>query len=359
MKPRARVVALVVVGLALVLGGFVLSTLHAAGAFSTLAPHRFERCARIEGFTGSEDAVFDAASGLVFFSSQDFRSVQAGAPSPGALFWWAPSGGPLTPLPHDLPGAFHPHGLGLLRLADGARRLFVVNHPTPTSSQVEAFDVIDGPALKHVRTFTAPEFISLNDVAPVGPEQFYVTLDAGTRADSLGRAAETFLRLPWAGLLWFDGGKATVAASGLRYANGVAVSNDGATVYVSETTGRRLLAYARDAASGALLLRVEHAAGSGLDNISVAPDGSLWVAAHPKMLEFLGHAKDPAHHSPSQVLRVRHDVAADRLEVVEVALDDGATLSGSSVALPLPSGQVVVGAVFERHALRCAFDAAL
>ena len=82
------------------------------------------------------------------------------------------------------------------------------------------------------------------------------------------------------------------------------------------------------------------------------------VAAHPKMLDFLAHAKDPSHRSPSQVLRARLDVASARLVIDELALDEGSTISGSSVALPLPSGRVVVGSVFEPHALSCAITPA-
>lgn len=354
---RRRVGAVLGV-VALGLLAVVLTTLADAGAFRTVTPHGFDACTRIEGFTGSEDAVFDAASGLVLFSSQDFRSLEADAPHEGRILGWDPASSVAPqPLAHDLEGPLHPHGLGLFVAPDGVRILFVVNHPTRTSSQVESFEVMAGPALKHRRTFTAPEFISLNDVAPVGPEQFYVTIDAGTRAGTLARLAETFLRLPWSGLGYFDGTKAQLVASGLRYANGVAVSNDGATVFVSESTGRRLMAFGRDVSSGRLTLVVEQQTASGLDNLSVASDGAVWVAAHPKMLDFLGHAKDPKHHSASQVLRARFDAATARFEVEELALDDGSTLSGSSVALPLPSGRVVVGSVFESHALSCAINA--
>jgi len=343
---------------ALGLVGGVFKTLADAGAFRTVTPHGFEACSRIEGFTGSEDAVFDAATGLVLFSSQDFRSLEAEAPRDGAIFGWDPaSSASPRPIAHDLGSPLHPHGLGLFVAADGTRILFVVTHPTRTSSQVESFEVMAGPSLKHRRTFTAPEFVSLNDVAPVGPEQFYVTIDAGTRAGIIARLAETFLRLPWSGLGYFDGTRAQIVASGMRYANGVAVSADGATVFVSESTGRRLMAFSRDVTSGQLTLIVEQLTESGLDNLSIAPDGAVWIAAHPKMLDFLGHAKDPKHHSASQIFRARLDVANAKFLIDERALDEGAVISGSSVALPLPSGRVVVGSVFEGHALSCAISA--
>ncbi len=352
MRTKRRWAGRVAAGLGVVVVLGVLSTLRDAGAFRTLAPHDFDRCQRLEA-TGSEDAVFDATTGLVLFTSQDFRALAP--PKPGAI-WAVAADGASAPfrLPNDLAGPFHPHGLGLFRAPDGERRLFVVNHVDRASSRVDVFALVDGPALRHLRTIEAPEFISLNDVEPVGPEQFYASLDMGTRADTAARVAETFLRLPWAGVVYFDGAAARVVASGLRYSNGVAMSADAGVVFVSESTGRRLLAYRRDAATGALTLEAEHGCETALDNVSVAPDGALWVGAHPKMLAFLAHASDATKRSPSQVLRATYDAASRSFTVREVALDDGAALSGSSVALPLPTGSVFVGSVFE-HALLCVF----
>ncbi|MCA3012265.1 MAG: SMP-30/gluconolactonase/LRE family protein [Myxococcaceae bacterium] len=348
-------VVLVGLGLvALMAAAAALVTLADAGAFRTIEPHGFDRCARVP-VAGAEDLVFDADSGLVLLSSTDFRALERGATAEGAILAFDPAkaAAPVV-VAHDLSGAFHPHGLGLWRFDDGRRRLFVVNHPKRETSTVESFDLEPGPALKHRRTVSSSRFVSMNDVAPVGPEAFFVTLDAGTRAGTAARLAETFLRLPWAGVGFFDGATAEVAATGLRYANGVAVTPDGATVFVTETTGRRLLAFTRTGPGGALTLVAEHAAATGLDNLSLDPGGLLWVAAHPKMLDFLGHAADAAKRSPSQVLRARYDAAARRFDVDEVGLDDGAALSGSSVALPLGAGRALIGSVFE-HVLDCRF----
>lgn len=347
---RGRKVLLVAGVGVLALGLGVLSTLRDAGAFRTVTPHGLDGCQQVPGVTGSEDLVFDARLGLVLGSSTDFRALSKGLDAAGFLFAWRPGGSPPTPVPMDFTKPLHPHGLGLLARVDVPSRLFVVNHPRHDESTVELFDVLDGPRLVHVRTVASPEFISLNDVTPIAADAFYATLDAGTRAATLGRLAETFLRLPWAGVVFFDGKTVRRVAEGLRYANGLAVSPDLTKLFVTETTGRRFLAYSIQP-SGDVTLEATLDAETGLDNISIGPDGALWVASHPKMLDFLGHAADPAKRSPSQVLRAAF--VGGRFELKELALDDGARLSGSSVALPLPEGRLVLGSVFERHLLAC------
>ncbi len=329
---------------ALIIGGWLISTVVAAGAFRSITPHGLTECRRLE-LGGSEDVVLDRERGRVFISSQDFRHREAS----GDVFLYEPGGGGApTKVPRDGPPSFHPHGMGLFEDERGAR-LFVVNHPTPLESQVEIFEVREGPSLHHLESVALPAFASLNEVAPVGPRQFYVTVDAGTKAESFGRVLETFLRLPLAGVGYFDGTTSRFVVTGLRYANGLAT--DGDLVFVSETTGRALHAYRR-AADGTLTRLSTATADAGLDNISVDGSGELWIGAHPNMLAFLSHAKDPSAHSPSAVLRAKVDKTTGALTLSEMAVDDGSLLSGSSVAQPI-GGRLLLGTVFE-HALDCA-----
>lgn len=339
--------------LVLVVVLLVLKTLSDAGAFRTITPMGSEGCRRLEGVVGAEDADVDPQTGLVFLTSQDRRAWMAGQPSPGGLFVWNPAAEapPAALALGGFTGEFHPHGLSFFRNAEGAR-LFVVNHPTLNTSSIEVFAVSEGPTLAHLRTVTAPEFISLNDVAAVGLDAFYATNDAGTVNETAGRVAETFLKLPWASVVFFDGQAARVVATGFKYANGIALSLDRRAVFVSESTGRRLFAFARDEASGALTERVSQRLESGLDNVSIDASGALWVAAHPNMVAFLDHAKNAGSTSPSQVVRARWDGGA-AFETSDVLLDDGSKLSGSSVALPLGGSRFLVGSVFEPHLLDC------
>jgi hypothetical protein len=77
-------------------------------------------------------------------------------------------------------GSFHPRGISLFKGEDGSRRLFVINHRTPTRMMVEIFDVEKEDRLQHRRTIADDRFlISVNDLVAVGTEQFYATNDHG------------------------------------------------------------------------------------------------------------------------------------------------------------------------------------
>ncbi|MCX2934870.1 SMP-30/gluconolactonase/LRE family protein [Mycobacterium sp. CVI_P3] len=73
-------------------------------------------------------------------------------------------------------------------------------------------------------------------------------------------------------------GTVTTLATGLRFANGVALSADESTLVVAETTACRVSKYPLTGSGvGEPVPLIEHLPGYP-DNISTAPDGSIWVA---------------------------------------------------------------------------------
>lgn len=355
LRRRWKSALFILGGIVLLLGWLVLDMLVDSGAFRTIEPHFEGRCERVDEVMGSEDIVLDPIMKRAYLSYQDFRSLkQTERAEPGAIASYdLERGGAPVKVAMDFPQPFHPHGLSFFRSADGERRLFIVNHPDRNTSHVEIFAVegVETPTLRHLRTVTGPEMISINDVVAVGLDQFYATNDAGTRADDALRTVETVLRLPWASVLYFDDVHFTTVVEGLTYANGIAVSADGRAVYVAETTGRKLSIYDRDVSTGELTLRSSKVIPSGLDNLSIANDGSIWIGAHPKMFDFLAHSNDPTALSPSQIFRATVDGTSVNVE--EIFLDDGRQISGSSVALPVGSKRFIIGTVFQEHFLDC------
>jgi len=188
-----------------------------------------------------------------------------------------------------------------------------------------------------------------NDVTLVGHDSFYVTNDHGSQSQ-LGKTLETWLLLPRANVVYYDGNAAKVVATGLNYANGINRSADLATIYVAESTGRMLDIFHRDTTSGALSPVRSLFLGVGVDNIDVDGDGNLWIGAHPRMLDFLAHAKDAKNLSPSVVLKV--DPAAEDGAVRTIYANAGEEASGGSVAVS-DGKRMVIGMVFEPKFLNC------
>ncbi len=326
-------------------------------------------CRTVAAPVGIEDLAIDRARGLAFLSSDDRRASAAGNPVDGGIYVAILDSIDegaimlLTDAESGVPSLFHPHGMSLWIGPDGSRTLFVVNHRRADFEKddrghtVEIFDVIEAPAganvdrpvtLKHRRTIESPLFRWPNDVAATGPDSFFATNSVGS-GTTLGVAWEFVQALERSNVVFFDGTTARVAADGLGFANGIALSNDGATLYVTETGAKRLSAYARDAQSGSLTLANRGFFGTGLDNIDVAPDGELWIGSHPNLIAFLRHAGDPARLSPSLVLRVEPQPGGAARAFYA---GEGRLVSGLSVAA-VYRGEVVAGSVYERKLLIC------
>lgn len=347
MKLYVKIIIVVaVVVLLLIL--FVLKTMRDAGQFKTIASHCDCTCTPVTGLVGPEDIEIDPDLQIAFVSCDDRRAVRRGEKVQGAIYAYAlEKTAPLTKLTPNLPFDFHPHGISLYRSADGERRLFVVSHRAD-GHYIEIF-AVRGMRLNHVESISGKLMTNPNDLVAVGPREFYVTNMQGA-ASNFGRNLEKYLQLAWAYVLYYDGKDFRKAAEDLAYPNGIAVSNDGKTVYVASTLKRCIKVYDRDVASGALQYRDEIDLNTGLDNLDIDREGNIWVACHPKMLTFVKHSADPSVLSPSQVIKVVPK--EEGYDTQEIYLNSGEELSASSVAV-LYKDRMLIGAVFGNQILDC------
>ena len=162
---------------------------------------------------------------------------------------------------------------------------------------------------------------------------------------------EDYGRRRLANVVFFDGKQFGEAVAGIGYPNGINLSKDGRTVYLAATIEQSLHVYDRDPVTHKLTLRERLELGTGVDNIEIDQDGSLWIGSHPKLLSFVKHAEDPLRISPSQVLRIRF-LAGGGYVVEEIFVDHGETLSAASVASVFGQ-RMLVGAVFDPKILDC------
>ena len=325
----------------------VFRTLNSSGFFKTIENHsELKNESIIRGIPGPEDFDIDIEFGYLFISSTDRWGVIKGNKSDDGIYL-------LDLNKQDSPkqitttyvGEFHPHGISYFK-TDKGDFLYVVNH-NKKGNYIELFR-FDNDTLFHVKTFENDLMFSPNDIVAIDTNKFYVTNDHGNKKGFM-RTMEEYLMLPQSYILYYNGESYSIVYDGLNYANGINVSNSGDIVYVSETIGRRISVLDRDRKTGELKLRFSKNIDTGLDNISIDSEGDLWIASHPKMLDFVGHAKSKENISPSQVLKLRHR-GEDDFEIMEVYLNDGAQLSGSSVALHYKN-KIFIGVVFEDKVL--------
>ena len=343
---RRLLTALAVV--VLLVGGWFLWLMNAAGEFRTLRPH-FEGSCTAVPVVGAEDLTIHPRTGIAYVSSCDRWALFAGKPPHGAIYAYdlnAASPRPVNLTPDASP-TFSPHGVSLYVAPDGASTLFVINHERGRHT-IEVYDV-DQSRLTHRTTLSDPMLVSPNDLVAVSPTQVYVTNDHHYPSGTM-RTIEDYLRRPWANVVMWDGHGFREVASGIRLANGINQSSDGKTVYVVATIGQAVRVYDRDTATSNLTFRREIPLESGGDNVEVDADGTLWIGAHPQLLTLVRYMGGGRPYAPSQILHVIP--SGGGAEVKEVYLDRGEQISGASVGA-VRGTRLLIGAIADSKLLDC------
>jgi arylesterase/paraoxonase len=332
-------------------GLFLLTLAAGAGAFLYLASvdqskafqPRFEgSCSPVAGIAGPEDLQIDPATRQAFIASFD-RS--AGSKTRGGVFVFSIDD-PLADAAwkdrtNGDPARFEPVGLNFYD--DGVvRRLFVVNAATDA---IELYDISAEGDLTLIESFAERRLTSPNDVAAAGPRSFYVTNDLAAGRGSLLGSLQYLFRTASGSVLHFDGVAWKVAADGLRFANGIALSPNGRRLYVTETAGAALRIFDREVQNGLLFEAETVPVGVAVDNINIDHSGSLWIGARPS--SFLPRVA----HAPSMVLRY-DDMTGTPSKPTPIFTDDGGSISSSTVAAR-HGPTLLIGAPYEKKFLIC------
>ena len=345
------VVGCIVVGVSL--GLAMLAVSSALGVFDPLVPHFAGSCTVVPGPPGPEDLAIDRQAGVAYISSDDRWAHQRRATIPGRIYRLDLSRPDTVPEPlagTEQLSPFHPHGISLFRTSSDEVLLFVVNHAVPdrprAGHSVEIFAIAEN-GLRHLKTITNLLFRSPNDIAAVGPNQFYLTNDHGY-LEGIGMRLEQIFGWANSDVVYFDGQVASVVLNGLTFANGIQFDAQTNRIFITETRANSLRIYRRTPEDGSLTLDQDIEVGRGPDNIDIDEQGDIWIAAHPNMVKLIAHASSPHALSPSRVARL----GADGTGLEDVYVGSGEELSAASIAA-VYNGEMLLGAVFESKLLRC------
>lgn len=337
--------------LVLVIGFFLIKTFYQAGQFKTIDSHFNGTVINTyRNMPGPEDMQLDYFSDNLFISAATRRPKGNIEQNPnrfrdGIYLLNIEDDQAPELIPNNYQGEFHPHGISLLR-KDTTLYVFAVNHNN-AGDFVESFMFNNG-TLEHLVSYSSPAMCCPNDLIATDIDKFYVTNDHGTKRGFM-RVLEDYLRIPRSSLLYFDGESYSKAAGPFNYANGVNMSNDRSRLYLATTTGSSIIIFDVNN-DGSLTRKSTTDLGTGVDNIDVDKEGNLWIAAHPKLLNFVKHVKDSTIYSPSQVFKLTPKDDYD-FDVEEVYLNDGSDISGSSVALSYRN-ELFIGVVLDYTMLR-------
>eukprot|EP01126_Amoeba_proteus_P004419 TRINITY_DN11478_c0_g1_i14.p1 TRINITY_DN11478_c0_g1~~TRINITY_DN11478_c0_g1_i14.p1 ORF type:complete len:400 (-),score=48.11 TRINITY_DN11478_c0_g1_i14:257-1456(-) len=283
--------------------------------------------------------------------------------------------------------ALHPHGLGIWKDHEGDR-LFVVNHAYSNGGErVDVFELSQKGSTVFLRYVSHIGFNSccigtINDVAPVSRNEFYVTKylpysDAitGRRIDSWSKFRSILystVPLKWTSIFFCSNISGTsetqckeVGPAGGMW-NGITSSPDGSTIYVYDLFDRHIFAFERTATND-LVVRRKYFTEYAADNIQYDPvDGRIWYGGMALVgqcvLKWLG---DYEHHpgaprkarSPEGHLCPIHSTSLDLNtgEEKHHVIHNGTLLGAASASVRF-GDHVIIGSFVDDGVLLCPYQ---
>uniref|UniRef100_A0A914WIH7 Paraoxonase n=1 Tax=Plectus sambesii TaxID=2011161 RepID=A0A914WIH7_9BILA len=310
-------------------------------------------CRLVEGIDdGSEDielvselGVAFITSGLVFMDEERREKVK------GGIFLYDFTKRDFKAIRLPIEGdfdkaSFSPHGISAF-VSKKRVSLYVINHP-PGGHTVEVFTFNkEKRSLTFVKTISDPLFTCPNDLAVVGADRFFITNYCYFYNKWL-HTLESVLQLNLGSILFYDGKKATAVESWSLMPNGISVHPNLTYLYVASPMSEAIKVY-KLAKDMSIEKHTEVSLLTSPDNMFIDPNnGDIWVGCHPVGHEVMKHVADPKNiRSSSQVLKVRMQEGHKSWVITEPYANDGATISGSTVAVYYEQ-QMLIGTIYHK-----------
>lgn len=242
----------------------------------------------------------------------------------------------------------HPHGIDLFD--DGEMvRLAVVNRLADihdsSAADLLLFDV-DGPSLTLIARGGGDAFCRANDVVLLDASTAIFSYDQ-SRCGAWGVWAERVFQPRRSGLRLsrFEKGKADAQSllDDVAFANGVAVSPDGASLLMTGSRDRELRIYDRRALlEGGAEPTVIVPFDGGPDNISVTPDGRSITAVHPDPFALFLHINEWGDLPESRIVMTSAD--GTLLQTIE---GPHGTMPGAATSALMLDDRIIVSSAWD------------
>ncbi|KAG9103588.1 hypothetical protein FRC06_009722 [Ceratobasidium sp. 370] len=253
--------------------------------------------------------------------------------------------------------------------------VYLVNHrppldPTVDAAKVGADSVIEifktrvgTRTMQWVKTVEDPSVIvTPNDVmGGANGKEFWFTNDNAVKV-GLARPLHLLFRVKstWVGYCHVDTG-CKVAADELYFSNGIVRANDG-TVWVGSTGSGDITVHEQQADKTLVpteVIKIDRP----IDNLSLAPDGSIIAATLPKALQFIMQtAKDPSIPSPASAHRIsvnkdHSSYFGEKYKVEKIFEEDGTMLGSAASTAAEYEGKLYLHGVVAPRLLICKLPA--
>ncbi|VAW10318.1 Serum paraoxonase/arylesterase 2 [hydrothermal vent metagenome] len=307
---------------------FVVYTVVTTGFFRTIDNKFDGQLVKKVPLFGTEDITVSTIDGFALISSTK-RETMALEAGDGELYLMDMNSGEyqVTNLTASFQKPFAPHGISMLKI-DSTYKVMAVNH-TPTGHSLEVFSMKDNE-MTHKKTLTDKSMVSPNDVVIIDENRFYFTNDHAYTG--MSRLLEDYGGLSVSNVVYYDGENYSEVATGIGYANGINFDPKRNLLFVASPRKFLVKVYARNT-DGSLEFIEDIPCGTGVDNIEFDSEGNLLIGAHPSLLTFTAYMAGKIEFAPSEVVKISYRGKGD-FTVESIFLDDGTTISASTVAAP-------------------------
>jgi len=244
---------------------------------------------------------------------------------------------------------FNPHGVKSHVNNNGETILYVISHP-PGGDIIELFSLdVQKKEAKHLKSIKHELITAANNLAIVGPEEFYVSNDHYFHDHLLVQLEYMLPYIRLGNVVHYKNGQAKVVDSFLHTPNGMTIDQKRKNLFVASPLDRTLTVYGINQ-DKSITKKNKIQVDTALDNLFLEDDQlTIWTGAHPVLHQLMSYIRLPkSYKAPSHVVRFSFkDTNYDHATIDDPYMNDGSVLSASSAVVKFKN-QILIGSVHSK-----------